>query len=365
VRRKAARAAAALLCAGVVACGGGPNGPSGPAAPLVFAVSPASGPASGGTPVRITGANFAAGASVTIGGVPAADVIVESSSAITARTGAHAAGAGDVIVIVGGRVASLPGGFTYEVVVSAAPAITAIVAKGTRSNEPAQFADLAELIDITATVQDPDTPLDELKFEWSAEAGTFSGTGPVVKWLAPAAGPTPLQVRITVAVSDPSNRVEGSTIVSLHDSVKEVGDMARRFLLDFSDSTIKDPDAVLRDFSRSARCEGGRSAEKEDVEKNREHYQILDSSVGDASVTFQFAGRPCGALASPPDGDACAAVPTRWRSLCLKTFDECTAGDIGTIAGTDFVTAVFEQSQWRLCASDYKGDGPLRPNFIR
>ena len=54
-------------------CGGSPSGP-GSQAPLVFAITPGDGPAKGGTSVHISGSNFAAGATVTIGGAAATDV---------------------------------------------------------------------------------------------------------------------------------------------------------------------------------------------------------------------------------------------------------------------------------------------------
>lgn len=363
MRRGLARAAAAALCVGCVQCGGGPTGPTGPPAPQVFAVVPSSGPTTGGTPVRITGANFAAGATVTIGGVPAVEVSVESAFALTARTGAHASGAADVVVTVGSQSAVLPGAFSYQTASNAPPVFTAVIAQGTRPNEPAQFADLGEEINVSATVQDPDTPANQLTFVWAADAGTLSGSGASVKWRAPAQGATPMSVKVTVSVTDPAgNRADGGTTFVLHDSVKEVGDLARLFLLDFSDSN-KSPSVVLRNFSTSARCASGRSSEQDDLEKNRSHYKILDWSIGAATVNFQFAGRPCSFR--PTDGDGCAAVPSMWHSLCLVTFDECKAGETPTVTGTDYVTAVYEQSQWRLCASEYESIGKARPYFIR
>ena len=61
-------------------------------APTVTSISPASGTANGGTPVTITGVNFLAGATVSLGGVGTTGVTVQSSSSITATTAAHAAG---------------------------------------------------------------------------------------------------------------------------------------------------------------------------------------------------------------------------------------------------------------------------------
>ena len=63
------------------------------APPTVTSVSPNNGPVAGGTAVTITGTNFAAGATVTLGGTAATNVVVASSTTITATTPAHAAGA--------------------------------------------------------------------------------------------------------------------------------------------------------------------------------------------------------------------------------------------------------------------------------
>jgi lysophospholipase L1-like esterase len=81
--------------------------------PVVSSVSPNSGSTSGGTVVTITGANFAAGAVVRVGGVAASSVSVVNATTITAVTGARAAGTVDVEVVVGGVVGTLPGSFSY------------------------------------------------------------------------------------------------------------------------------------------------------------------------------------------------------------------------------------------------------------
>ncbi len=85
------------------------------AAPTVASVSPASGPAAGGTAVTITGTNFVAGATVSFGGAAATNVSVASATSITADTPAHAAGPVDVVVtnpdLQSGTLAS---GYTYQ-----------------------------------------------------------------------------------------------------------------------------------------------------------------------------------------------------------------------------------------------------------
>jgi len=95
-----------------------------PAAPTVSAVSPTSGPTTGGTSVTVTGTNFASGDTVSFGTAAATAVTVTSATSLTATA---PAGTGTVNVTVTG-----PGGtsatatadqFTYSV---SAPAITAV-----------------------------------------------------------------------------------------------------------------------------------------------------------------------------------------------------------------------------------------------
>jgi hypothetical protein len=82
--------------------------------PTVTSVTPNTGPVAGGTALTITGSNFASGATVTIGGAAATNVVVTSSTTITATTPSGTAGAATVTVAVAGQSASLTGGFTYQ-----------------------------------------------------------------------------------------------------------------------------------------------------------------------------------------------------------------------------------------------------------
>ena len=93
------------------------------AAPVVSSVAPAAGPAAGGTAVTIGGTDFAAGASVSLGGSAATGVVVVSATSITATTAAHAAGAVDVKVTnADGQAGALAGGYTFV----APPAVTGV-----------------------------------------------------------------------------------------------------------------------------------------------------------------------------------------------------------------------------------------------
>jgi hypothetical protein len=109
---------------------------TGTLAPTITSVFPSSGGTNGGTVATITGTNFAAGATVTFGGVAATDVVVASSTMITAVTPSGSAGAVTVGVTVNSAAASLVNGFTY--------ASNNILASGplkVSSTNPRYFAD--------------------------------------------------------------------------------------------------------------------------------------------------------------------------------------------------------------------------------
>ncbi len=83
-------------------------------APTVTGISPTAGPTAGGTSVTITGTAFQTGATVSLGGVAATGVVVSSATTITATTGAHAAGAVNVVVTnPDAQSGTLASGFTY------------------------------------------------------------------------------------------------------------------------------------------------------------------------------------------------------------------------------------------------------------
>jgi hypothetical protein len=309
--------------------------------------------------VQISGNNFAAGATVMIGDAPASEVVVNSPTTISAKTPARSStGPVDVTVNVAGKVATLGGGFTYTEN-PAAPVIDSITARGSKPGEPAGFADIGEDIVVTAAVSDPDTPVEQLQFQWTADVGTFSGSGATVTWRAPADAEAPRSVTLSLTVSDGAGSASSTASVSLHDSIKEVGGLARDFLLDFSNSS-NPPAFVVRNFSKSPRCEAERDDEFSQIERNRQLYDITSSSIGAASVTIQFASRPC--AYEPRNGDACAVIPATWNSVCITSDPACIPGKV---EGVDYVTAVFEQSQWRLCASYFEGRQFGSRTFIR
>ncbi len=82
----------------------------------VVAVSPAIGLTGGGTVVTVTGTGFttAVTSSITFGGVPATNVSVINAVTLQGTAPAHANGAVDLVVTVGGLTVTKTGAFTYQ-----------------------------------------------------------------------------------------------------------------------------------------------------------------------------------------------------------------------------------------------------------
>jgi hypothetical protein len=99
----------------------GPDAPAVPPPPppappplTLASISPASGPSTGGTSFAVTGSGFAAGTTVSIGGVAASACVVASSTTVNCTSPANSAGAKDVVVTLGSSSATLTGAFTYQ-----------------------------------------------------------------------------------------------------------------------------------------------------------------------------------------------------------------------------------------------------------
>jgi hypothetical protein len=227
-----------------------------------------------------------------------------------------------------------------------APVIDSIALSGDRTEVDTN-------VTVTATVRDAETPADQLRFEWQADVGTFSGEGASVRWQAPRGSMTPvdlvlrLTVRETYGVADangvrPQHVVTGSSPpVRLHDSQKEVSDLAMIFLQDFSNSSIA-PAVTVRNFTDSC---SGKQAELDDVVKNREHYQILSSKYSVQSVSF-----------SGQWSRGNVAAPCEFTSRVVKCHPEipdCFVGKIVFAAATCALETRYESRRWWLCDSRF------------
>jgi IPT/TIG domain len=317
----------------------------------IQSVSPSTGPAAGGTELTIRGTAFAAGATVMIGGRAATEVTVRGADTITAKTPASTiAGAVDVAVLLSGKTSTLSGGFRYETLpANTAPVITSITAQGKRVRQPSNFADYGETIVLTAVVVDAQTSPALLKYEWQACEGAVTGAGPIVEWKAPSGGSLPSICTINLTVSDGPRVVIGSVAVRLHNSVAEVGALARLFLDEFADSTIPAATTV-RNFSDS--CEG-KATELGEVSKNRAELVINSHVYGTANVTVAFGGACASGTRRKNGDDACVLTPVEWHS----TYKATGAPDVAK--GISVITGIYRDSRWQLCSSLYNGTTTL------
>jgi polyisoprenoid-binding protein YceI len=239
---------------------------------------------------------------------------------------------------------------------NAAPVIVSISVQGRRASQPARMADLRETVDVTATVTDAETAVEQLTYQWTATAGTFGGTGRQVTWTAPDSAATPSSVTITLRVietygSSLSHQVTSTQTVALHDSSKEVGDMAVRFLTEFSKpQTNQDWRDVMRDFDlQGGTCEDAREIENErgDVERHYENFFMHDYSIGAPNVSIAFDQGCAVPGRGVKPGDACASVGVAW--------DSTGPDGRGSAVGTDYLSAAYSTSsaRWFLCSSDF------------
>ena len=230
---------------------------------------------------------------------------------------------------------------------NAVPVVTSILVKGALAREPAQYATLGETVNVTATVADAETPVGQLTYEWvSSVGGTFGGNAATTTWTAPATlpGTTPVNATLTLTVVERvdatrNNRVTATSVVDLHNSPKEVGDLAYQFLVDFSKQLA--PDVVMRNFTNNCPTTAD---EYQDVINQQNAVTVMSYDIGQPTTTVPFIG------ACPyrnRAGDACSNLQVRWTSRIKSN------GSISNSSGVDQVTAVLENGQWKLCASDY------------
>lgn len=226
--------------------------------------------------------------------------------------------------------------------------------------DPARV-ELNEEVSLRATVQDAETPPESLVYEWSADGGTFTGEGASVTWRPPsdAATPADFTLRLTVVERYGPPNASGqqaehritasSTPVRVHDSPKELREMSLRFLELFADSD-KSADECLVDFSDSCR---GKESEREDIEENREFYDIRSSSFDFDDVKI-----------SQDRMSARMVVECEFRSRvrkCPPDQPACVVGSTDEVSGDCRLTAIYENQRWWLCDSTFDADNVSAP----
>ena len=86
-----------------------------PPPPSISSIVPPNGPYFGTTPITVNGANFVSGATITLGGTAATNVVFVNSTKLTAKTAAHAGGTVNVVVTnPDAQSGTLVNGYTYR-----------------------------------------------------------------------------------------------------------------------------------------------------------------------------------------------------------------------------------------------------------
>ncbi len=333
-------ACVAAVIAAIGACGGSPSKPSAPVIALTVLVTNDQGQLIANAQVKVLdGPNAGRTATTDTSGKALLSNLV--SSGFTVEVTASGYGTATQGVTVTGAVA-------ITVKLSARPPnITGLTASSNRA-EP------GDSIQLTATVRDDPVPADQLTYQWSSTAGTFTGTGPSVQWQAPKGPATPADYVLTLTVSKKVSGPAGNSDVSatadvtvhVNDSYKEIKDLALTFFDDFTNFNVS-PETCVRNFTDSC---PGKAAELSDIQYNRTHYHIESGTYSVQSITL-----------NSDRTSADVVVPCTFRSIVTDP-TRPTNGQEEVSTGICTLTAVYEGWHWWLCDSHDRSPS-AKPGF--
>jgi hypothetical protein len=220
------------------------------------------------------------------------------------------------------------------------PTIVSVVAGAERVEAGAE-------IEVSATVTDPETPVEQLTYAWSSlpAGGVFTGNGARVRWRAPAGAPSPDTYRFMVTVSEqymsqgrPQTNTVSSSSAGTHynDSVAEITAIAAQFYQDFGTYSVSAAQCV-RNFSDSC---SGKTEELRDIQdnRNRTDFRIVGSTL----------------LGSPSVSIGSQRVTAEYRQRCQFEDVEIRTGRRYRLEGGCYLTAVYQNWRWWLCESHFQ-----------
>jgi hypothetical protein len=221
------------------------------------------------------------------------------------------------------------------------PTIDSIVASASRTEVDTD-------VTMTATVRDAETPVSQLLFEWKADVGTFTGSGPTVTWRVAKGTVTPADYTIRLTVTETygnaqHNVVNGtSAAIRVHDSPKEVGDIVIDFLKRFGDSNVSTT-ACLTDFSDGL-CSRGKNDEMNDIDYNRKHYVILNYHLDAPRVRYTAGAN-----------SAEVFIRSSFTSRIINCSDwpnaNCVLNATESVTFDEYAPMVYDKGRWWMCES--------------
>jgi hypothetical protein len=121
----------------------------------------------------------------------------------------------------------------------------------------------------------------------------------------------------------------------VHDSVAELKELSRKFLLDLFGNSAIPPEACLVDFTESGRCADGKAAELDDIVMNREDVVNLSAAIYRQDVSFE---------------NPASATVVNYAEFHTR---DISTGQPGMALGDFVLTAIYEADRWWLCESRY------------
>jgi hypothetical protein len=212
---------------------------------------------------------------------------------------------------------------------------------------PTSRVEAGQAIAITATVEDAETPLNQLLYQWSASAGTITGSGTTATWTMPEGITAGVNVTLTLTVVDTYDAVVNNRVVKqqftvvgtsstfrVHDSEAELLGLATKFLRDlFGNSSVRPADCLVDFTDLCADLAFGKTAELGDITDHRSLVEVQSVTFFSQIVTFQ------GADAATVFSDA--EFRDRWLS----------DGIVRPYRNEFVVTGRYHLGRWWICES--------------
>jgi hypothetical protein len=212
---------------------------------------------------------------------------------------------------------------------------------------PTSRVEAGQNIAITATVEDAETPLGQLAYQWSATAGTITGTGTTATWTMPKGITAGVNVAITLTIVDTYDAVVNNQVVKqqftvagtslafrVHDSETELVGLAVKFLRDlFGNSSVRPADCLVDFTDLCADLAFGKTAELADITRHRTLVEVQSVTFFSQIVSFQ--GADAGMVYSD------AEFRDRWLS----------DGIVRPYRNEFVVTGRYHQGRWWICES--------------
>jgi len=212
---------------------------------------------------------------------------------------------------------------------------------------PTSRVEAGQDITVTASVEDAETPLSQLAYQWAASAGTITGSGTTATWTMPRGITAGVNVVITLTVEDTYDAVVNNQVVKqqftvvgtaptflVHDSEAELLALAVKFLRDlFGNSSVRPADCLVDFTDLCADLAFGKTAELADITHHRSVVEVQSVTFFSQIVTFPEAD--AGVVYSD------AEFRDRWLS----------DGIVRPYRNEFVVTGRYHQGRWWICES--------------